>query len=91
MNTQLRQEVTNKFEINLYKLMNKSVSGKTCENVKKYTDVKLVTKETEIDMLSQKEGLKRYHIFYENLATVILERRQVKLNTFGKSKTSVFM
>ena len=50
-NTQFRQEATNKFEINLYKLMNNSFYGKTCEDVRKYNDVKILTKKEEIDTL----------------------------------------
>ena len=33
MNTQFRQETNIKFEVNLYKLMNNSSFGKTCEDV----------------------------------------------------------
>ena len=59
--------------------MKNSFFGKTCENVRKYTDVKIVTQEKDIDRFS-KEQFKRWHIYNENLATVIMERRQVKLN-----------
>ena len=57
-----------------------SVFGKTCQYVQKYTYVKLVTMETEIDMLTQKEEFKRWYIYNINLAAVIMERLEVKLN-----------
>ena len=45
MNTQFRQEATKKFEVNLYKLMNNSFFGKTCEDVRKYNHMKIVNSE----------------------------------------------
>ena len=60
--------------------MNTSFFGKTWKDVSKYTDVKIVPLEKDIDRFSKKEQFKRWHIYNENLATVIMERRQVKLN-----------
>merc|ERR1712081_58353 len=63
MSTQLRQEANNTYEVNLYKLMNNSFFGKTFEDVGKYTDVKIVSHEKDIDRFSKKEQFKRWHIY----------------------------
>ena len=48
-NTRFRQEAGNKFVKDLYKLMNNSFYGKTCQDVRKYTDVKIVTSNEELN------------------------------------------
>ena len=70
----------NKFEVNLYKLMNNSFFGKTCEDVRKYNDVQIVNCEVDIEMLSNKENFKRCHIYDENLASVLMEKTFITLN-----------
>ena len=45
MNTELRRLATNKFEVELYKLMVNAVYGMSLQNVRKHINIKLVTNE----------------------------------------------
>ena len=60
--------------------MNNAVCGKTCEDVRRYTDIKIVTEEEQIKKFAVKEEFKRWKIYKENLAAVVMERKKVTLN-----------
>ena len=80
LNTQLRQGASSKFEENLFKLMNNSFFGKTCEDVRKYKDVKVALKEKRVRKLIARPTVKQWKIYEENLAAVQLKRATVELN-----------
>ena len=71
MNTELRKNAENDFEKDFFKLMNNAVFGKTMENVRKHTDIKLVTTD-------KKRNTTKW--FSENLLAIEMKKTKVKMN-----------
>ena len=59
MNTEIRKKAKNDFKKDFFKLKNNSVFGKTMGNVRKHTDIKLVTTEKRRNYLVSEPN---YHI-----------------------------
>ena len=57
LNTELGRNTNCKFDEDKAKLMNNSYFGKTCEYVRKYKVVKIVTNKEEIERLGKSEYL----------------------------------
>ena len=57
-NTELRTEAKSDFEKDIFRLMNNVVFGKTMENVKKHTNIKLETNDKKRNQL---ESEPNYH------------------------------
>ena len=80
LNTFLRKSSDNKFEEGFAKLMNNSFFGKTCEDVRKYKNVKIILDEKKAKRLISKPTLEQCKIYEENLVAVQLKRNKVTLN-----------
>ncbi|XP_067203768.1 uncharacterized protein [Linepithema humile] len=83
LNTQFRTRATNDFEKNLYKLMNNAVFGKTMENVRNHTDVRLVTQwegRYGAEAMIAKPNFHSRSVFSENLIAVELRKLEVKFD-----------
>ena len=52
----------------------------TCEDVRKYSDVRIVNNETQLDKLSKKETFSRWQRYDENLAAFLMKKNHVLLN-----------
>jgi len=74
LNTQLRSAAKTDFEKDHFKLMNNSVYGKTCENQKKRTDIKLVVTEQKRKLYTEKPHCLGFRIFNENLAAINMRK-----------------
>nr|CAH7765089.1 unnamed protein product [Callosobruchus chinensis] len=72
MNTELRTHSRNEFEKNFFELMNSSLYGKTIDNVKRYRDIKLLTK------WSGRYGAK-YYISQLDKYVVVIEMKKLKV------------
>ena len=80
LNSALRQKASNEFEKNFYKLMNNSVYGKTCENLKKRQDTRLVLDDKTAKKLIEKPHCLGFRIFTENLVGVSPRKTQAMIN-----------
>ena len=79
-NTEMRKNAKNSFEKDFFKLMNNSVFGKTMENVRKRTNIELVTNETRFKKLTAKPTYVSSKIFVENLVGVHTKKERLLLD-----------
>lgn len=78
-NSGKRREAKNSFEKDFFKLMVNAFFGKTCENVRNYKDIRLVTTVSSQKKLTSKPSFHAFKIFHSNLAAIQLRRTCVKL------------
>ena len=80
MNTELRKQAKNDFEKDFFKLMNNSVFGKAMENVRKHSDIKLVTADKRRNQLVSEPNYHTAKWFSENLLAIEMKKIKVKRN-----------
>ena len=79
-NSTLRAQAKNDFEKEFFKLMNNAVYGKTCENLKKRTDIKLVTDRKKAKKLVEKPHCLGFKIFKEELVGISMRKIRVLID-----------
>ena len=78
MNTKLRTEAKNDFEKYFFKLTNNAVFGKTMENERKHTDVKLVTTDKRKNQLVSEPNYHTRKYFSRNLMAIEMKKYKSK-------------
>ena len=79
-NTRLRMQSKNEFEKNFFKLMNNSVFGKTMEDIRKRTDIKLVTTPKQAAKLINKPNYIGRTTFSPNLVAIHMGKTSIYMN-----------
>ena len=79
-NTQLRMQSKTKFESDFFKLMNNSVFGKTIENIRKRTDIRLATTQEQAEKYIYKPNYTHRTTFSDDLVAIHLERTSLYMN-----------
>ena len=80
LNTKLRQQSTSKFEESFAKLMNNAFFGKTCEDVRKYKNVKICRTTEKARKYLSKTSVRSWKMFDEDLLGLSMVRDNVLLN-----------
>ena len=82
MNTEFRKQAKGDFETDFYKLMNNSVFGKTMENLRNRTDVKIVRdwERDKIRKLVSSPSFDRFCIFGNDMAGIHMHKTRLVLN-----------
>ena len=78
-NTEMRKEAKNSFEKDFFKLMNNSVFGKTMENLRKRSNIQLITDAEQLLRLTSKPTFVNHKIFNENLVGINMKKEKIKL------------
>ena len=76
-NTQLRMQSKSKFEKDFFKLMNNSVFGKTIEDIRKRTDIKLVTTKEQAEKYINKPNYQGRTTFSDNLVAIHMGKTEI--------------
>ena len=79
INSRLRRMTHDKFTKNQCKAMNNKLFGKTMEDSRKYTEIKLINNNRSLKRYLSKPHFKRSAIFSENLAAVQMKKTKVLL------------
>ena len=79
-NTKLRMQSKNTFEKNFFKLMNNSVFGKTMEDIRKRTDIKLVTTPEQAIKLINKQNYTHRTTFSDNLVAIHMAKTEIYMD-----------
>ena len=79
-NTEMRKDAKNSFEKDFFKLMNNSVFGKTMENLRKRTNIELITDEKRLLKLTAKPTYVTSKIFDESLVGVHTKKERLLLD-----------
>ena len=74
LNTDLRTKAKNEFNKDFFKLMNNSVFGKTMENIRNRSVIKLVTDKIKAEKLAAKPNFKHCNIFNEDLIAIHMKK-----------------
>ena len=80
MNTELRKLAKNDCEKDLFKLMNNSVFGKTMENIRKHSDIKIVTTDKKRSKLVSEPNYHTINLISEDLSIIEMKKTKVKMN-----------
>ena len=80
INTKLRIQSKNNFEKDFFKLMNNSVFGKTIEDVRTRTDIKLVTTKEQAEKYIYKPNYVHRTTFSDNLVAIHMEKTEIYMN-----------
>ena len=80
LNQDHRISSQNEVEQDFFKLMNNSLFGKTCENQKKRTQIKLVNNRQDFQNLVNKPQFMDCRQFSDTLAAVEMQKTQLRIN-----------
>ena len=80
MDTDLRKLAKNDFDKDFFKLMNNAVFGKTMENIRKHSDIKLITTDKKRSKLVSEPNYHTINYTSEDLSITEMNKTKVKMN-----------
>ena len=79
-NTEKRKEANSSFEKDFFKLLNKSVYGKTIENLRKRRNVELINTEIQAEKLVSSPMFQNFKLFLEDLVAMERIKQSILMN-----------